>query len=74
MYIDLPEELEAVAAGEAFGKVLSGEGQTEDLVSPMNGTVVEMNHQANTAVSALVRDNLSEGWLLWLARIQPLNL
>lgn len=74
MYIDLPEELDEITAGEAFGKVLSGEGKTEDLLSPMNGLVIELNHQANTAVSALVRDNLSEGWLLWLARIKPLNI
>ena len=36
--------------------------------------VVELNHQANNAMSALVRDNLSEGWLLWLARVQPMNI
>ena len=36
----------------------------------MTGRVVELNHQANTAMSALVRDNLSEGWLLWLARVE----
>ena len=73
-YIDLPAKLEAVVAGEAFAKLVSGGGDSTDLVSPMTGTVVELNHQANTAMSALVRDNLSEGWLLWLARIQPLNI
>jgi CheY-like chemotaxis protein len=74
MYIDLPDTLKMVAAGEAFGKVLSGGGQTEDIISPMTGKVIELNHQANTAMSALVRDNLSEGWLLWLARIEPLKI
>jgi glycine cleavage system H lipoate-binding protein len=74
MYIDLPENLKAVVAGECFAKILSGGGQTDDLVSPMSGRVVTLNLQANTAMSALVRDNLSEGWLLWLARIQPMNI
>ena len=74
MYIDLPDTVKMVAAGEPFAKILSGGGQTEDLVSPMTGKVVELNHQANTAMSALVRDNLSEGWLLWLARIEALKI
>jgi CheY-like chemotaxis protein len=73
-YVDLPEKIEVVAAGEVFAKLVSGGGETKDLISPMSGRVVELNHQANTAMSALLRDNLSEGWLLWLARIQPLNI
>ncbi len=74
MYIDLPDNLKMVAAGEPFAKILSGGGQTEELVSPMTGKVVELNHQANTAMSALVRDNLCEGWLLWLARVEVLKI
>lgn len=74
MYIDLPENLKEVSAGRGFAKILSGGGQTEDLISPMSGRVMELNHQANAAMSALVRDSLSEGWLLWLARIAPMNI
>lgn len=74
MYIDIPEGLKMVTAGASFGKILSGSGQTEDLVSPMNGMVKETNTNANTAMSALIRDNLSEGWLLWLARVQPITV
>jgi len=74
MYIDLPESFEEVVAGECFAKILSSGGQTDDLISPMTGRVTQLNHQANTAMSALVRDNLSEGWLLWLARIRPLSV
>jgi CheY-like chemotaxis protein/glycine cleavage system H lipoate-binding protein len=73
MYIDLPENMEAVLAGQSFGKILSGGGQTDELISPMTGRVVQLNHNANTAMSALIRDNLSEGWLLWLARIAPIK-
>lgn len=61
-------------AGEPSGKILSATGQTEDLVSPMTGKVSEINNNANAAMSALIRDNLSEGWLLWLARIQPMTV
>ena len=74
MYIDIPEDIKLITAGESFGKILSGSGQTEELVSPMTGSVKEINVNANTAMSALIRDNLSEGWLLWLARIKPLTV
>ena len=73
-YIDLPDRLDAVAAGESFAKIISSGGQTEELVSPMTGKVVAVNREANTAMSALVRDNLGEGWLLWLARVEPLKI
>jgi CheY-like chemotaxis protein len=74
MYIEMPDSIEMVEAGKSFAKILSGGGQTEELISPMTGKVIELNHQANTAMSALIRDNLSEGWLLWLARIESLNI
>jgi len=74
MYIDIPEDIKLITAGESFGKILSGSGQTEEIVSPMTGSVKEINVNANTAMSALIRDNLSEGWLLWLARIKPLTV
>lgn len=72
--IELPQNLRTLMAGESFGKILSSGGQTDDLIAPMTGRVLEVNHHANTAMSALVRDNLSEGWLLWLARIEPIAL
>ena len=56
--------MEAVIAGEEFGKIYTGSGQAEPLISPMTGKVIDLNHNANTAMSALIRDNLSEGWLL----------
>jgi glycine cleavage system H lipoate-binding protein len=74
MYIEMPDSIEMVEAGKSFAKILSGGGQTEELISPMTGKVIELNHQANTAMSALIRDNLSEGWLLWLARIESLKI
>ncbi|MBI5100472.1 MAG: response regulator [Nitrospirae bacterium] len=73
-FIDIANNLPAVMAGESFAKIVSGSGQEDSLVSPMTGRVVEINKEANQAMSALVRDNLSEGWLLWLARVEPLNI
>ncbi|MHB8881473.1 MAG: response regulator [Thermodesulfovibrionales bacterium] len=73
-FVDIRNDLKALLAGEAFAKVVSGSGQEDALISPMSGTVLEVNKEANAAMSALVRDNLSEGWLLWLARLEPLKI
>ncbi len=70
--IDLPEGLSSLVAGEPFAKVLGGKGETHELIAPMTGVVKEINYRANEDMDALVRSNLSEGWFLWLARIQPL--
>ncbi|TAN38962.1 MAG: response regulator [Nitrospirae bacterium] len=73
-FVDIRNDLKVLLAGEAFAKVVSGSGQEDSLISPMSGTVLEINKEANAAMSALVRDNLSEGWLLWLARVEPLKM
>lgn len=71
VFVELPQKISSLMAGEPFGKVLLGDGRTEDLVAPMTGRVRELNAGANKAVSELVRENLAEGWLMWLARIVP---
>ena len=70
LYIDVFETA-AVSAGKAFAHLLSEDGRIRDLSSPMSGTVKERNVKANDAVHSLVRDCLSENWLMWLVRIVP---
>lgn len=69
LYIDFPENLSTLVAGEPFAKVLSSTGETHELISPMTGVVKEINNQANTVMTSLVPEHLGEGWLLWLVRI-----
>jgi len=71
--LEIPEKISMLVAGEPFGRILLGDGRSEDLVAPMTGRVRELNLRANTAVSELVRENLGEGWLMWLARITPVE-
>jgi CheY-like chemotaxis protein len=71
--IDISQGLTALVAGESFGKVLSSKGETYELLAPMTGVIKEINHRANEAMAALVREDLSGGWLLWLVRIQPIT-
>lgn len=73
-FIDLADNLSMLIAGEPFARILSGGGETQELIAPMSGKVVELNLNANTAISALLKDNLSEGWLLWLARIEIIKI
>lgn len=73
VYIEVPGKVSVLTAGEPFGKVLLGDGRSQDLVAPMGGRVRELNAGANRAVSELARDNLSQGWLMWLARIVPFD-
>jgi glycine cleavage system H lipoate-binding protein len=71
--LDLPAVLPAVVAGETFGRILLGDGRTDNLVAPMTGRVREMNQRANEVLAEFVRENLAEGWLMWLVRIAPIE-
>ncbi|HXX58271.1 MAG TPA: response regulator [Thermodesulfovibrionales bacterium] len=70
LYIDVVET-PAVSAGKTFAHLVSEDGRIRDLYSPMSGSVKERNVKANDAVYSLVRDCLSENWLMWLVRILP---
>jgi hypothetical protein len=39
----------------------------------MKADLREINMKANDAMAALLKDHLSEGWLLWLAKVFPLE-
>lgn len=69
LLIELPEGLNTLVAGKPFAKITSSKGETHELIAPMTGVVKEINHQANEDMNNLLRDNLGEGWLLWLARL-----
>ena len=45
VYVDMPEVDDEVTAGEEFGAVESVKAAS-DLISPVSGTVVEINHQS----------------------------
>src|SRR5512147_1006514 len=43
MFIELADDLKGLIAGEPFGKILSSNGNTDEIVSPMTGRVIEVN-------------------------------
>lgn len=72
LYLDVTGT-KAVASGEPFAKLLSGDGNIHELKAPMSGVVKEINSHANDTVCALMRDHLCDGWFIWLARINPIK-
>ena len=73
MYVEFISGLDKVDAGKPFARIYTSSGQSSDLLSPMNAEIKEINTKANDVMCALLKEHLSEGWLLWLARVIPLN-
>lgn len=73
MYVEFINDLEKVDAGDPFARIYTSSGQSNDLLSPMNAELKEINTKANDVMCALLKEHLSEGWLLWLARVMPLS-
>lgn len=72
LYLELPDEIRAIARGEPFCRLLTGGGQIYELSAPMSGVVKEINVRANEVMCNLA-GNLSEGWMLWMVRIEILK-
>ncbi|GBE03343.1 MAG TPA: response regulator [Nitrospirae bacterium] len=72
-YVDFVKGQDKLTAGEKFASIYSSTGQSNDLLSPMNADLREINTKANDVMAALLKDHLSEGWLLWLAKVFPLE-
>ena len=72
-YVEFINNLEKVDAGQPFAKIYTSSGKGSDLLSPMNAEIREINTKANDVMCELLKEHLSEGWLLWLARVMPLS-
>jgi CheY-like chemotaxis protein len=72
MYVEFIKGIDKLKAGQPFAKIYSSSGQGSELHSPMNADLREINTRANDVMVALLKDHLSEGWLLWLAKVFPL--
>ncbi len=73
MYVEFMKNLDKLVAGQPFARIYSSSGKGSELLSPMNGELKEINKKANDVMCALIKDHLSEGWLLWLAKVFPLS-
>jgi len=71
LYVEFIKDIETIKAGEPFARLLTSTGQINELSSPMTAEIREINTKANDVMCAMLKDHLSEGWLLWLARVSP---
>lgn len=70
IYIEIFRNLKTVSAGEPFARLITSDGKTYDIRSPLTGLVTMINEHTNDAISSLLKEYLSEGWFLWIARIK----
>jgi glycine cleavage system H lipoate-binding protein len=74
IYVDFIRDLATVKAGEPFARLLTSSGSIRELNAPMTAEIRELNNNANDVISSLQSEHASEGWLVWLARVFPLEL
>lgn len=68
VYVDMPEVDDEVTAGEEFGAVESVKAAS-DLVSPVSGTVVEINEALEDAPELLNKDAFGN----WIMKVKLSN-
>ncbi|MCR5577600.1 MAG: glycine cleavage system protein GcvH [Prevotella sp.] len=62
VYVDMPDVDDEVSAGEEFGAVESVKAAS-DLISPVSGTVVEVN-EALEDTPELINEDAFENWII----------
>lgn len=73
LYIEFIKDIERLEAGQPFARIFTSSGQGSNLLSPVHAELREVNVKANDIMCALLKEHLSEGWLLWLARVLPIE-
>ena len=71
VYVDMPEVDDEVTAGEEFGAVESVKAAS-DLMSPVSGTVVEVN-EALEDEPGLINKDAFENWIIKVELSDPLR-
>ena len=70
--IDIPPEQEKVDSDLAFGSLETDDG-TLDLMSPFEGTIIEVNTQAVEDPQMVIDDPYEEGWLVRIEVTEDLD-
>lgn len=63
VYVDMPAEGDDVEAGEVFGAVESVKAAS-DLISPVTGTVEEVNAELEDNPAKVNEDAFGQGWII----------
>ena len=73
VYVQLPEEGAAVAAGDSFGEVESTKSVSE-IYAPVSGTVVARNEKLADEPETINSDPYGAGWLVEIIPTDPAAL
>lgn len=63
VFVDLPEDGDAIEKGESFGSIESVKA-VEEMYAPVSGTVISRNQAVIDEPGILSEDPYGEGWLL----------
>lgn len=63
VFLDLPEEGDAIEVGESFGSIESVKA-VEDLYAPISGTVIDRNEMLIKSPEMVSEDPYEEGWFI----------
>jgi len=69
--VSLPAIGTAVGQGETAWRLVASDGRTVDMLSPVDGTVVELNTSLASAPEAVETDPYEQGWLM---KVRPSRL
>lgn len=64
-------DVSVLESGRPYARLLVGDGSAHTLLAPVSGRVREKNSGSDNAVCVLASKCASEGWSLWLLRVEP---
>ncbi len=70
VYLELPVEGDRVEAGRNFG-VIESVKAVSDLLAPVSGKVVEVNHELMDHLEWINQDPYGKGWMIVVAMEAP---
>jgi glycine cleavage system H protein len=70
VFLELPEEGEAIEVGQSFGSIESVKA-VEELYPPVSGTVIDRNEAMIDSPELIADDPYGEGWLLKVRVVNP---
>lgn len=73
IFVELPEEGVEVKKGEPFGSLESSKS-INDLLSPVSGKVIEVNHALDTNPGLTNSDPYGKGWMVLIEMSNPAEL
>lgn len=73
VYVELPEVGDELTKGEALGTIEAVKA-VEDIISPVSGEVLDVNHALEDAPETINKSAFEEGWIVKIKLSEPTEL